>query len=113
MQVSLLAEIISLICMYYLGQSCFLYFSHTNSLFIVRDGQCGDLATSQIPPAPQCLLGRVANIFQIDGFFIWAQKFAIGKDLFTGRVEENISKHNIIYEHNRNCIYSDVNVFCF
>ena len=51
------------------GQSCFLYCSLTNSLFTIRDGECG-----RWPPltSPQFLMltrEKVAYGFQIAGFF--------------------------------------------
>ena len=53
------------------GQSCFLYCSHMNSLFNIRDGECGGWLplTSPTAPAPQCLLGRnLPDGFQIADF---------------------------------------------
>ena len=68
------------------GQSCFLYYSHINSLFTLRDGECGGwpLHTFPPPPVPQDYLG--GSSWWIPNSWlccIFAQKFAFGKGLFT------------------------------
>jgi len=68
------------------GQSCFLYCSHTNSLFTIRDGELG-------MTAPHIL--SVSHAYQRESSqwlpnswvcFPWFQKFAFGKGLFTDRM---------------------------
>jgi len=70
------------------GQSCFPYCSHTNSLFTVKDGEYGGW-----PPPPNSSVfteEEVANGLNSWLYFTWAQKFAFGKGLFTGREEPEI-----------------------